>query len=200
MDFSMAVRAWTLVRYANGFVEIAFRLSAKTMFAVTSPSRDCHVQLVPPGTWPGVACAVTLSGPTWRHGRRRRIVLRIGLAGAAGAQYLHGSLASQHSRAGHFLQFGNTAGMVHVLVRIEDEFNICDVKTQLADMAGNLYRRLFGSAVDQNVPGVRRDQHGTDAVRAHVIRVAIDSKRFLGRVPVGSARRLYAGQQDGRTK
>ena len=28
------------------------------------PSHDFHVQLVPPGVWPGVICAVSAIGPT----------------------------------------------------------------------------------------------------------------------------------------
>jgi len=129
--------------------------------------------------------------------------LRVALVRLPGLQDGDGGRAAQHFGAAHLLQRGDPARVVEVLVSIQDVADVLDLEAERADVCRDLVGRAGRTGVDEDVTRRRRDQHGADAVRADIVRVAIEGERILRREPFrhagdsgsgGAAEQEHGGQ------
>jgi hypothetical protein len=88
------------------------------------------------------------------------------------------------------LQFGNTTGMIEMHVRIKNKLYVLNAESQLANVLSDQYRRFSKRTVDKHVSCRRRNQDRAQAVRADVVRVAVDLEWLLGGIPFHTRRTL----------
>ena len=102
------------------------------------------------------------------------------------AAFLHhrcAPLTGIHLGAADALQFGNSACVIEMHMRIQNELHIFNAKPQRPYIRYYQLRRLRQTSIDQDVPGFGRDQDRTQPVRAYVVGIAADAKRRLRPVP-----------------
>jgi hypothetical protein len=117
---------------------------------------------VHPGEWPGVACAVRLTGPSVttspsRTARSTRTAGNFSSATFSLEQRLVGRAGNQ-LRACLFLQLGEAAGVIEMRVRVQDELDIRKLEPKLLDVCPDLPRRFRHRRVHQDVSVRAGDQ------------------------------------------
>ena len=124
-------------------------------------------------------------------------VLRIVAHALAAAQDGQGGGTRQHPRAAQLLQLRDAAGVVEMLMRVEDDAHVAQPVAAGLDAARDPVGGLFGGTIDQDMALGRRDQDGGDPATAHVPGIAEDMARCGRLVPVGFVLARYRRRQAG---
>src|SRR5262249_26723714 len=103
--------------------------------------------------------------------------LRILCRGTAAFERAPGGRARGNLRTAGPLQGRDTAGVVVVRVRVQDELHVFQAEAELPDVRGDLRRGLREAAIDEDVAFLRGDEDGGQRA-AHVPGVAVDLERF----------------------
>jgi len=122
--------------------------------------------------------------------------LRVSTAGPTCSHDFRSPRTSEHTRTADPLQFGDSSRMIVVHMGVEDDLHVFDSESERMYIADDERHRLGQISVDQNVAAIGSDQNGAQAVRADVVRIAEDAKRFLLAIPFdacGTRRRTYLG-------
>ena len=158
------------------------------------PSLTVISQLVQPGEWPGVACAVSVVSPsvtlspsltarsTFTGGKGEVLVLLVARIVAAFEQRLV-ALAGDELRAGLLLDLGKAAGVIEMRMRVEDDLDVGDLEAELRDVVLDHAGRLRQRRVHQDQALRRLDDIDGNAVGADIIDVADQLERLEWRGP-----------------
>ena len=122
-----------------------------------------------------------------RH-RQRHCMLRIVVARRASHEDTCTGFTHEDARARRLLQCRNAARVVEMSVRIENDLHVGRSEAQRLNIRQNQGRRVWQSAVDQNMAIGRRDEDRGEAVRTDVVGVSVQVNGSVGRVPLGTTR------------
>ena len=138
------------------------------------PSHDCQAQVVLPGVCPGVKCGVIASVPTrctspslitftFLTGGNPlnclpEAVLRIVGRVLAAPQGVRARRARRDGGAAGPLECRNTAGMIVMAVRVDDQLDVFGLESKLADVAIDHGGGLLETAVEQDVTRLAGDE------------------------------------------
>ena len=129
------------------------------------------------------------------HRGKRVLVAEREVADSAALDLRGVALHHFELRAGLLLELRESAGVVVVRVRIEQDLHVLRVEPELADVGDDLRRRFLESAVEHDVSFRGRDEKRGDLVGADVIEVADHTKRLDRLVPL-----RHGGGQQKRTE
>ena len=96
---------------------------------------------------------------------------------------VRGPLACGNTGPAEPLQFGNAAGVIEMGVRVYDELDVFDAKSQRADVGNDQRRRLGQRAVDEDMASVGGDQDRAQAMSADVVGIAVNPEWLVQFVP-----------------
>ena len=116
------------------------------------------------------------------EGAKLRVVVRHG----AFVHDVRGPLACGNTGPAEPLQFGNAARVIEMGVRVYDELDVFDAKSQRADVGNDQRRRLGQRAVDEDMASLGGDQDGAQTMSADVVGIAVDPEWLMRFVPGGT--------------
>src|SRR5258708_3616660 len=99
---------------------------------------------------------------------------------------VRGPLACGNTGPAEPLQCGHSAGVIEMGVRVYDELDVFDAKSQRADVGNDQRRRLGQRAVDEDMASLGGDQDGAQALSADVVGIAVDPEWLVRFVPGGT--------------
>ena len=173
-------------------------LPANTTFNVRPPSAISVVHVVQPFVWPGVSTAFSVMPPSvhgvavlqnavdFHRGKLLRIAEQV-VALPAGLDQRRVALHDHHFAAAGLLQRRQAPHMIEVRLRGEEHLDVLDLEAELANGALDERGRLWQSAVNQDMPGRRRDQERGQLAGADVVDRAGDREGRKRQIP---ARRI----------
>src|SRR5438552_2307227 len=158
-------------------------------------SHDFQVQLVPPGVWPDVRCAVTAICPTLKVSLSARVstcaTSAIGDMTPNWGSFFATPVLVITSEVQELTT--TRAPLKRCNSAIPPAWSKCaceltisyilNAKTQRADVFNDLRHRFRECPVDQDVPRTGRNQNRTEPVRAYIVSVAVYAKWNLRDIP-----------------
>lgn len=87
--------------------------------------------------------------------------LRVALSYSTFGKHSSAPRTRHHAGTAQSLQFRDAAGVIEVYVRVHDQLDVFDSKTETPDVGDDLRDGLRQVSVNQNVAAVGRDQDGT---------------------------------------
>ena len=118
--------------------------------------------------------------------RRDHAILRIVTSHAAVPHHRGTPSAGIHPRTTQTLQVRDPACVVEVDMRVDDDFDILNLKTEGTNVGNNLCGGLGQSAVNENVSCFRRDENRAQPMWADIIRVPKNGEWRLRTIPLGT--------------
>ena len=112
----------------------------------------------------------------------------------AGCDGICAGFARPQLGPGRLLERREAARVVHVRLRVQDHFDVPDVKAELRDARQDQRRGCGITAVDQDVTLGPGDEEGRDVVRADVVEIAGDAERLGGLLSTSVPSRLPCPQ------